>query len=91
MFIVISYDIVDDRQRLKVSRVLSDYGQRVQKSVFECDLNDRRFFQLKKEIEKLIDQKEDSVRYYLLCERCRQRVKMSGWGMVREEEGVVLV
>ncbi len=91
MFLVISYDVVDDKRRLKVAKLLTDFGQRVQKSVFECDLDDRRFLALKQKLEKVIHHEEDSVRYYLLCGRCRRAVEVSGWGAVREEEELIIV
>jgi CRISPR-associated protein Cas2 len=91
MFLVVSYDVVDDRRRLKVAKALTDFGQRVQKSVFECDLDDQRFLALKKQIDKIIDHQEDSVRYYLICARCRRAIEVSGWGTVREEEEVIIV
>ncbi len=90
MFVTISYDIVDNRRRAKVAKVLLDYGHRVQKSVFECDLDDGRFLKLKGKLESLIDWEEDSVRYYFLCARCRGNVEVSGWGVVREEEEVII-
>jgi len=90
MFITISYDIVDNRRRAKLAKLLLDYGYRVQKSVFECDLDDRQFLKLKGLIEALIDWEEDSVRYYFLCGRCRGNVEVSGWGVVREEEEVII-
>ncbi len=91
MFLVVSYDIVDDRRRLRLAKVLVNYGHRVQKSVFECDLDDGRFLALKKAVDRLIDHEEDSVRYYSVCRRCRQNIEVSGWGTVREEEEVVIV
>jgi CRISPR-associated protein Cas2 len=91
MFWVVSYDIVDDRRRLRLAKLLTDYGHRVQKSVFECDLDDRRFLALKSQVERLIDPEEDSVRYYALCRRCHRAVEVSGWGSVREEEEVIIV
>ena len=91
MFIIVAYDIVDDRQRLRLAKVLTNYGQRVQKSVFECQLDDRQYLKMRKEIDKLIDPEQDSVRYYFLCGRCRGNVEVSGWGAVREEEEVIVV
>ncbi|MCA9742068.1 CRISPR-associated endonuclease Cas2, partial [candidate division KSB1 bacterium] len=38
MLLLVSYDIVDDKQRTKLAKRLQNYGQRVQYSVFECDL-----------------------------------------------------
>lgn len=91
MFLVVSYDVVDDRRRLKVAKVLTNYGQRVQKSVFECDLDDRRYLKMKQEVDRLIDHEEDSVRYYTLCPRCRRAVEVSGWGTVSEADEVIIV
>ena len=38
MFILVSYDIPNDKRRLKVMKAVQDYGTRVQYSVFECEL-----------------------------------------------------
>jgi CRISPR-associated protein Cas2 len=91
MFILVSYDIVDNRQRLRLAKVLTDYGQRVQKSVFECQLDDRQYLKMRKAIDKLVDPENDSVRYYFLCGACRRNVEVSGWGAVREEEEIIVV
>ena len=91
MFIVVSYDIVDNRQRLRLAKVLTDYGRRVQKSVFECQLDDRQYLKMRKKIDKLINPEDDSIRYYFLCGACRRNIEVSGWGAVREEEEVIVV
>lgn len=91
MFYIISYDISDNRRRQQVARLLTDYGYRVQKSVFEAELDDRRFLHLKERLEKIIDWQEDSIRYYPVCSRCQGRVLVSGWGVIREEEELLIV
>jgi len=91
MFIIIAYDISDDRRRQRLAKLLLDYGTRVQKSVFECDLDDGRYLKLKKKIEEIIDWEDDSVRYYLPCSRCQANIEVSGWGVVREEDEVIIV
>ena len=91
MFLTISYDITDNRRRTRLAKLLSNYGQRVQKSVFECQIDDRQYLRLKRDIEALIDFAEDSVRYYFLCQRCRGNIEISGWGTVREDEDVIIV
>lgn len=69
-FIVVSYDIEDDRKRKKISDALMDTGAlRVQKSVFECFLKKTQFEKLRRELHQLRG-KEDSIRYYFLCNRC---------------------
>lgn len=81
MFCLICFDIVDDRDRYRVVKVLKSHGVRVQKSVFECsDLGEERFLKLKNRIEELIENSEDSVRYYFLCRSCVQNVEYSGIG-----------
>jgi len=91
MFVVVSYDITDDRIRFRVAKLMKSYGTRVQKSVFECSLDDRRYLTMKQEIEKLIDWEEDGVRYYVLCGTCVKNVEISGLGVVTEDEEVVIV
>ena len=91
MFITISYDITDNRRRQRLAKVLTNYGHRVQKSVFECQVDDRQYLKLKKSIEEIIDWEDDSVRYYFLCQRCQGNIEISGWGVVREDEDVIVV
>lgn len=91
MFITISYDITDNRRRQRLAKMLSNYGHRVQKSVFECRLDDRQYLKLKKGIEEIIDWDDDSVRYYFLCQHCTDNIEISGWGVVRDDEDVIVV
>jgi CRISPR-associated protein Cas2 len=86
MFILVSYDIVDDRKRNRVAKTLISYGRRVQKSVFECHIDERLFLKMKAQIEKNIDQTEDSVRYYFLCGKCVDRIHVSGTGSIYTDE-----
>lgn len=91
MYVVVSYDIVDDQKRTRLSKVLLNYGRRVQKSVFECLLNDREFVQMKQEVDGAIDMEVDSVRYYILCQRCVPNISVSGLGTVSEDEDLTIV
>lgn len=70
MLIVVSYDVVNDRRRAKVHKMLKNFGTRVQYSVFECQLDAKELKRLQKRLRPLIDLKEDSVRFYQLCEVC---------------------
>lgn len=88
---VVSYDIVDDRRRTQIAKALKNYGERVQKSVFECRIDDQQFLRMKKALEEIIDMNEDSVRYYFLCKGCIDRIEISGWGTVAEEEKLIIV
>jgi len=91
VFIVVSYDVVADKRRAKIAKTLVSFGSRVQKSVFECELDDRNYLKMKDSLEKIIDREEDSVRYYFLCGRCRGHVEISGCGALREEEELIIV
>jgi CRISPR-associated protein Cas2 len=79
--IVVSYDIHDEKRLSKIGNFMKDYGERVLKSVFECNLSDAMFFEMKHRVEKLIDHMEDSVRYYFLCDKCLKNMELSGQGV----------
>ncbi|RCV63649.1 CRISPR-associated protein Cas2 [Methanophagales archaeon] len=82
-YVVISYDISDDRTRRRVANVLADYGKRVQYSVFECRVD-------AKTLEKIITllkpfaEGNDSIRVYQLCNACVKKVVLLGWGELTE-------
>ncbi len=88
---MISYDVVDDKNRVKLMKFLKDYGERVQKSVFECNFDFQVYEKVKKEVEEIIDKRKDRVRYYRLCKGCEERVEISGWGEVAEDEEFILI
>lgn len=91
MFVVVTYDIVEDTRRNRFAKVLGDYGHRVQKSVFECELNDSLFLKMRNSLETLIDREADSVRYYFLCGRCIQNIEASGRGILRVDDDLIIV
>ena len=81
MFYLVCFDIVEDRVRAKACKILKEYGERVQKSVFECsDLNEEKFLKLKNRMEGCIDNGEDTVRYYVICRSCVSKMELSGIG-----------
>ena len=76
---VISYDIESDRTRRKLAKLLEGYGVRIQCSVFECNLTDKRFQKLYKEIFQLTSGKSDgSVRFYSICKNCEDKIVTIG-------------
>ncbi|MGQ9569591.1 MAG: CRISPR-associated endonuclease Cas2 [Thermodesulfovibrionales bacterium] len=77
-YIIIAYDITDDERRNKVSDILSAYGQRVNKSVFECFLKEKDIHNIKRKIEKIIKRNEDIVLYYYLCKDCIEKTERLG-------------
>jgi CRISPR-associated protein Cas2 len=71
MRFVIVYDIEDDRTRNRIAKVLEGCGQRVQESVFECDLDAREARTLgERLLREMRDLHKGSVRFYRVCETC---------------------
>ena len=82
MLLLVCFDIVEDRARGKAAKILKQYGQRVQKSVFECSgINEEKFLKMKDRMENCIDSTEDTVRYYFICRDCLRKMEYSGIGM----------
>lgn len=79
-FILVTYDIENDRRRTKIHKLLEGYGTAVQFSVFECFISEEDYARLRMRMQKLLDPKHplDSVRYYLLCRDCIERVDVDG-------------
>jgi len=90
-FIVVVYDISNDRRRVKLHNLLRDYGTPVQYSVFECYLKPDRAEKMKKSVIKLIKKKVDHVRFYTLCKSCLKRIEVPGSREVLTEPPDALV
>lgn len=63
--ILIIYDIISNKQRVKMAKLLSGYGNRVQKSAFEARLNKKQYARLLRDIKKML-KRDDNVRLYKL-------------------------
>ncbi len=91
-FLIISYDIVDDRRRLKVAKMLLDFGaQRVQRSVFECYITPANVEKLRERLRRLVDEQEDSVRFYRLCDVCLETIERMGAAQPIDEPGLRII
>lgn len=90
-FIVISYDIVDNKKRYRVMKLLKSNGFHVQKSVFECILTPKQLGGLKQRLSKIIDSQTDSVRIYELCNTCETATAIIGRGSVSEAPLVMVL
>ncbi len=91
MFTVISYDIVEDKRRTQVMKLLKGYGTRVQYSVFECDLSAQQLLAITRQLTTIIDRHTDSVRCYLLDAAAVRRVQVLGIGQVSRDPPYFLV
>lgn len=58
---MISYDIADDKRRYHVFRLLHDYGDRAQYSVFFCELSARELAALRGRLDRLVNHRQDQV------------------------------
>ncbi|MDE3059087.1 MAG: CRISPR-associated endonuclease Cas2 [Bacteroidota bacterium] len=85
MFYVVTYDIASDRHRTKIAKILKDFGDRVQYSVFECNLTDSEYTRLQKKLARHVEQ-GDSIRYYMLCGSCKEKVEIVGEGAVTRDK-----
>ena len=92
MFVIVSYDVPDNRRRSKIARTLQDFGgERVQLSIFECYLTARNRTRLQERLTNLIQPDEDSVRFYRLCGQCRANVLLLGRADPIEEPGLRII
>jgi len=83
MMVLITYDVEtmtpSGKTRLrKVAKQCVNYGQRVQNSVFECLVDPAQFAELKHRLESIIDPERDSLRYYMLGDNWKSRIKHTG-------------
>ena len=90
-FVVIVYDISNDRRRTKLHNVLLNYGTPVQYSVFECLVDKETLVRLKKSVGRVIRPKADRVRYYYLCQACLKKVEITSGEEVLEEKEAIVV
>lgn len=83
MLVLVSYDVqtVDrsgQRRLRRVSKQCLNYGQRVQYSVFECDIDPAQWTALKSKLIKEIDPEVDSLRFYFLGSNWKHKVEHIG-------------
>ena len=96
MMTLVSYDVstVDaaGRKRLrKVAKECVNYGQRVQNSVFEVDVDYGTFLKLKDRLMKIIDEEQDSLRFYYLANNWKRRVEHIGAKETYDPEGSLIL
>ncbi len=86
MFIVVTYDVPDDKRRTKIMKTLKDFGQHVQYSVFECELKKEDYSRLRSRLKKLVNPRQDNLRFYLISADDAKRRLV--WGVDRGEVDV---
>lgn len=83
MYILITYDVdtvseMGQKRLRQVARICKDYGQRVQNSVFECEVTEVQYIKLKEALTGVMDKKLDSIRFYHLNRNENRRVVAIG-------------
>lgn len=83
MLMIVTYDVSTEtaagRKRLRrVAKACESMGQRVQKSVFECTVDEMQFEQLERKLLAEIDVTKDNLRFYRITEPVEMRVKQHG-------------
>ncbi|RIV28154.1 CRISPR-associated endonuclease Cas2 [Alicyclobacillaceae bacterium I2511] len=83
MYVLVAYDICTEtkagQKRLrKVAQVCQNVGQRVQKSVFECQVDEVRYLSLVRSLMRLMDKSEDNIRIYTLGEQTLPKIVQLG-------------
>lgn len=92
MFVVVAYDIADNRRRRAVVRLLEGAGERVQWSVFECELPPGQLMSLRQSVAQVVEAGEDQIRWYFLCQECKRVIASEGQGPPPlEDESFVVV
>lgn len=96
MLILITYDVStqtsEGRRRLRqVAKQCVNYGQRVQNSVFECNLDASQFKRVQHLLTGIIDPQEDSLRFYVLGNQYKNKVIHVGTKPSYDAEGLLMI
>jgi CRISPR-associated protein Cas2 len=94
MLVLIAYDVstttpAGQRRLRRVAQACQDYGRRVQKSVFECQVGPAQWALLRDRLFTEIDPKADSLRFYFLAEDTR--IEHHGSGSPVDLDGPLVV
>ncbi|WP_212977713.1 CRISPR-associated endonuclease Cas2 [Paenibacillus azoreducens] len=96
MLVLVTYDVkttsMTGQQRLRrVAKLCQNYGQRVQNSVFECIVDATEFALLKIKLMEVIDQEQDSIRFYQLGNNYKNKVEHFGVKESLDLEGPLIL
>ena len=91
MWHIVCYDIHDDRRRTRVADLLTDFGDRIQYSVFELPVSEQQLLFVLDSLGRMIDPKTDSVYCFPVCRRCRKAIHTRGAAVAFEQDEVWIV
>lgn len=96
MMVLVAYDVATDgpagpRRLRRVADICENYGQRVQKSVFECLVDPAQWTVFRQALIEEIEPEEDSLRFYFLGQNWKRRVEHVGANPGCDPEGPLIV
>lgn len=83
---LVAYDVPDDRRRGRVAKKLKSFGERVQYSLFECDLDGKALLRMRRAVEGALDFSEDRLQIIPLCGACAERRIRRGPALTPEDD-----
>ncbi|MGZ8241738.1 MAG: CRISPR-associated endonuclease Cas2 [Methylobacter sp.] len=96
MLILVTYDVsfkteTGPKRLRKIAKLCQVFGQRVQYSVFEVEVDRAQWTLLKNDLIKAMDEEEDSLRFYYLGNNWKRRVEHIGAKKVLDLNTLLLV
>ena len=96
MMVLVTYDVSTveaggARRLRRVAKACQDYGQRVQNSVFEIEVEPAQWTTLKSRLEEIVELTSDSLRYYYLGANWKRRVEHVGAKPATDLSGVLII
>lgn len=97
MLILITYDIANtdttagSRRLRRMAKICLDYGERVQYSVFECNVDAATYELLEAKLLETMDETVDNLRIYRLTEPIKKHVKEFGTFKATDFESPLIV
>lgn len=91
MRFLVCYDVVDDKLRARIVRILESYGERIQYSVFEFNLTPAKIHEMKHKLikGKMLNKKRMSFSIYPICDSCYKKVERYGENKILNEKNIV--
>lgn len=96
MYVLVTYDVSSEspagaRRLRRVAKLCTEYGQRVQYSVFECLVEPGQYETLKHDLAGVIDKSRDSLLFYNLGKNWKRRVERIGAKQPYDPEGLLFI
>lgn len=96
MYVLVTYDVstveaAGNRRLRQIAKICVEYGQRVQNSVFECEIDPSQYEMLKHRLLEKMDASRDNIRFYNLGKNWHRKVEQFGVETSYDPEGFLLV